>query len=307
MKPSDQKVILLFDGDILVYRAGFAAEKKMYQVGPDGPTVSSSKEARNLADKHGIPRSDIVSERVLQPLENAFNNLNNIVSGTTREISNRLGVNDPKNIRSIVFLTGCGSNPNFREEVAHTYKANRKPESKPTYYNEIRQYIQDHFNTVITEGAETDDYLCPASKDVSERYKDTVPIIVSIDKDLLSVPGNHYNFVKRELITIDEATADHNFFKQMLTGDRADNIQGLSGFGPVKAAKYTDPFVGNTPKMAATCVLQYKVHAGADWLQRWNENCHMLWIWRDIPDMCPFTFQSDDDALAFISTKARFY
>ena len=295
-----QKLVLLFDGDILVYRAGFAAEKRLYQVGRGGPTFSSKKKAEEEAIRIGAPLSEIYSERQLEPLENAFSNLANIINGTRNTLIGKLGLVSVADIDQVIFLTGCGSNPNFREEVSSSYKANRSAMTKPTYYEEIRNHIQETYPCVLTQGAETDDYLCPASKDITDHYPDTVPIIVSIDKDLLSVPGNHYNFVKKELVVVSESKANLNFFNQMLTGDRADNIVGLKGIGPVKASRITEPFREDLGKLKARCLLEYKNKAGPDWLFRWNENCHMLWIWREIPDMCPHTFVSKDEANAYI-------
>ena len=67
-------------------------------------------------------------------------------------------------------------------------------------------------------------------------YRDT-SIIVSIDKDFDQVPGWHYNFVKGEKYYVDDDQGFYNFCAQLLTGDRADNIIGLRGIGPVGAAK----------------------------------------------------------------------
>jgi 5'-3' exonuclease len=62
-------------------------------------------------------------------------------------------------------------------------------------------------------------------------------IICSIDKDLDNLRGHHYNFVKNEHYYIAESQAIKNFYRQLLTGDRTDNIPGLAGIGPKKAEK----------------------------------------------------------------------
>jgi 5'-3' exonuclease len=49
--------------------------------------------------------------------------------------------------------------------------------------------------------------------------------------------GHHYNFVKNERYYITESQAIKNFYRQLLTGDRTDNIPGLAGIGPKKAEK----------------------------------------------------------------------
>ena len=62
-------------------------------------------------------------------------------------------------------------------------------------------------------------------------------IIVSIDKDLLQLPGRHYNFVKDLFTNVSEEQGLRTFYLQLLTGDRSDNIPGLSGVGPKTAEK----------------------------------------------------------------------
>ena len=55
------------------------------------------------------------------------------------------------------------------------------------------------------------------------------PIICSLDKDLLQVPGRHYNFVKQEFMTITPKEGLFNFYWQFIMGDRSDNIFGFDG------------------------------------------------------------------------------
>jgi len=62
-------------------------------------------------------------------------------------------------------------------------------------------------------------------------------IICSIDKDLDNVRGWHYNFGKNERYFVKEEEAIKNFYRQVLTGDRVDNVPGLPGIGPKKAEK----------------------------------------------------------------------
>ena len=55
------------------------------------------------------------------------------------------------------------------------------------------------------------------------------------DKDLLQIPGLH--IYRGKYLTIDELESVRFLYKQILTGDSTDNIQGVPGIGPVNADK----------------------------------------------------------------------
>ena len=62
-------------------------------------------------------------------------------------------------------------------------------------------------------------------------------VIVSEDKDLLTVPGLHWNLKTKELYSLSEKEADYNFFKQSLMGDTVDNYKGCPKVGEISAEK----------------------------------------------------------------------
>jgi hypothetical protein len=61
--------------------------------------------------------------------------------------------------------------------------------------------------------------------------------ICSIDKDLLQVPGRHYNWVKGEFYEQTYLSGLRCFYEQCLKGDRTDDIPGIAGIGEVKAKR----------------------------------------------------------------------
>jgi DNA polymerase-1 len=124
-----------------------------------------------------------------------------------------------------LFLTG---KDNFRYTIYPEYKAHR-PKEKPFWLEACRQYLIATFNAEVIDGQEADDAMG------INQTEDTV--ICSIDKDLLMIPGHHYNFVKDEKIYISNFTGIYNFYMQCLTGDRSDNIKGIEKIGPKKAEK----------------------------------------------------------------------
>ena len=124
-----------------------------------------------------------------------------------------------------LFLT---SPDNFRKHVYPEYKANRTA-TKPKHLQFLKDYLIESWQGQVAERMEADDYLGINQHESS--------IICSIDKDLLQVPGKHFNFVKKEFYEVDEETGFRNFYTQLLTGDTSDNIKGIAGIGPVKAKK----------------------------------------------------------------------
>tara|TARA_R110000850_G_scaffold260096_1_gene387304 strand:- start:323 stop:556 length:234 start_codon:yes stop_codon:yes gene_type:complete len=75
----------------------------------------------------------------------------------------------------------------------------------------------------------------------------------------------------------------------MLEGDRADNITGINQVGPKKAEKMIPETLKMDNDMDKEVVIgQYKKEFGNGWEEKYNKNCDLLWIWRKVPDECPF-------------------
>jgi hypothetical protein len=129
------------------------------------------------------------------------------------------------------YLTGKS---NFRFDIAKTapYKGTRVAE-KPKHLGIIRQYMIDAWAFSVQEGQEADDAIGIRAYALGEEDY----IICSIDKDLDNLRGHHYNFVKNIRYYVTEDEAIKNFYMQVLTGDRVDNVPGLKGVGPKKAEK----------------------------------------------------------------------
>lgn len=127
------------------------------------------------------------------------------------------------------FLTGKN---NFRKRINPEYKANRRDTVPPIYLQQCRDFLISEWNAEVSEGCEADDLLGINQTENS--------IICTLDKDLDMVPGLHYNWVKNEIYNVSELEGLRNLYKQALVGDRSDNIQGVAGIGPVKAAKIID-------------------------------------------------------------------
>lgn len=127
------------------------------------------------------------------------------------------------------YLTGSN---NFRYQVNPDYKGNRKGKPDPIYRQDANAYLVTEFGAIVTDGYEADDALgIDATRGGSET------IICTIDKDLLMIPGHHYNWRKNEFIDVSPLDALRCFYRQLITGDRTDNLFGIAGLGPVKSGR----------------------------------------------------------------------
>ena len=167
------------------------------------------------------------------------------------------------------YLTGKG---NFRNEIAVTapYKGTRIAE-KPYHFQLLREYMERAWGFEVVDGIEADDALGIESY----RNEPDETIIVSIDKDLNMIRGHHYNFVKEEKYYVTEEDAIRNFYLQILTGDKIDNIIGLQGIGPVKSKKLLQDCTSEL-EMYETVLKAYNGNE-----VRVLENARLLWILRE--------------------------
>jgi hypothetical protein len=211
----------LIDGDILVYRIGFASE--------------------NETESIAIARcSEFIEDLILF---NGFGEYQGYLTGKT----------------------------NFRNEIAVTapYKGNRKS-AKPKHYQLLRDYMESAWSFTMIEDQEADDAIGIAAYEMEVGEY----CICSIDKDLDMLRGDHYNFVKDERYFITEEEGIKNFYKQLLMGDRVDNIIGIKGIGTVKAERLLKE-CKNENEMYLAILEAYEGNA-----ERVLENGRLLWIRR---------------------------
>jgi len=166
------------------------------------------------------------------------------------------------------FITG---KTNFRYEVAitHPYKGNRKMLERPIHYEALREKLIS-LGASVSENQEADDDVGI----ISSQYEG---IIVHVDKDLDQLPGLHFNPIKGEMYSITPEQGLKNFYTQLLTGDRIDNIVCLYGIGPVKAAKILKDCT-TEQELYGAVKKAYEDHEEP--LDRLLENGRLLWLSR---------------------------
>lgn len=190
-------MLALIDGDIICYRAGFATE--------------------NNDESLALWQADEMIEGIIKDV----------------------GANNYQ-----IWLSDSAEN-NFRYQVFEDYKANRRGKPRPKHLNAIKEHLIKNHQARISFGMEADDALGihqdkvgvsdPIGEGLCNHYYTSV--ICSIDKDLLTIPGCHYNFVKKEMSHVTPDVALKTFYTSILVGDVADNIKGCPGIGVAKAAK----------------------------------------------------------------------
>ena len=100
-------------------------------------------------------------------------------------------------------------------------------------YNHLETYLKKNYHAHTIPLLEADDVLGILATDGAFKRN----IIISIDKDMLTIPCEYYNMDSEITEVIDEAMADHMFFFQTLVGDSVDNYKGCPGIGPKKATE----------------------------------------------------------------------
>ena len=167
------------------------------------------------------------------------------------------------------------SESNFRNAIAVTapYKGNRTA-AKPHHYDLIRDRLLTYWEFHGIIGQEADDSLAQEQTEQGDKT-----VIVSIDKDMLQVPGWHYNFVNRTMQKLTFFEGFRNFCVQMLMGDKVDNIIGLHRVGIKTAQKIVNDTSPWEAALLGTVALEYKKHGDTE-LKHFKENAKLLWLRR---------------------------
>lgn len=126
---------------------------------------------------------------------------------------------------------------NFRHKLYPKYKAVRKGRELPRFIADGYRLLEGAEGVRSVLGLEADDLMGIASTSM------TNTVIITPDKDLLTIPGEHYNPRKKSREHTSWAEAEYRLAMQWLTGDSTDSIPGLPGCGPVKAEKILNPLV----------------------------------------------------------------
>lgn len=221
----------LIDGDSFLYRAGFAVEKTKYLVSwtdiDDGSSRCKEMDNAMLA-KAGAAASDgvIWSRKELGNVQDAVAILDGMI---------RKALDGAKCSDCHIYLTPATGN--FRDGVSTLRKYKGDRVTRPVYYPDLREYMVSTLRAVVARGEEADDQISWVAREYF-RNQGRDYCVVGVDKDLMQIPGDHYNWVDNETTSISDDEARLWYWAQVLAGDPGDNIGGCWGLGLKKASNF---------------------------------------------------------------------
>lgn len=275
------------DGDILIYKAGFSAQRTLYRfVYNDGSKIDYSNstlaELKKDLKSRGISHNDGHLQKLIapEPLDFACRKikmlLDSILNKTEADSFNLyLTANDKSNFR-------------FKLATIKEYKGNRKNMKKPVHYEALREFLITYYGAEVIFDQEADDAM-----GIAQMNNLSSSIICSIDKDMNMIPGYHYNIDSQETYISKDpgelrlsddrkkifGTGLKWFYAQMLMGDNADNIPGIPGFGPVKTFEMLSRF-STENDFKSVVEREFKECYTLNWEKAFKEVANLLWIRR---------------------------
>lgn len=244
------------DSDSMLYKAAAIAQKTVYICDNTKQEFGSLKEFVESGGDNYTKQVVMVGD---DPLDTAVKALHCYMR------SIRINIERLWPGRQYIYKTYISGQGNFRLQICPLYKANRT-QTKPVLLPEVRQYFINKYAPVIKNGYEADDVCSSAHVRCQEVGVESV--LVHIDKDLNTIVGTHYNPDTKVSYTITPNQAMLNFYRQLIMGDVSDNVKGIKGIGPVKAAAILPAeLLGTQKDLAKTLdniVKDYYIKAGRE-------------------------------------------
>lgn len=122
---------------------------------------------------------------------------------------------------------------NFRKRLYPPYKASRVV--KPVLLPEVRKYMLEKLAAYKRKGLEGDDVIGILT--THPKLIKGPKLMISVDKDMLQIPGTLYRPHKNEVVTISREESIYWHYYQTMVGDPTDEYPGIRGIGDVKARR----------------------------------------------------------------------
>jgi DNA polymerase-1 len=210
----------LIDGDILVYRACLAAETPIEWDESTWTLYADMELAQDVFEK--------MLRDILRELEATH------------------------------YTIALSDTVSFRKDLLCTYKGNRKDKRPPMLRQQLKEYVIQKHSAYLRPRLEADDILGILATD--ERFCKGDKVVVTVDKDLKTIPCWMYDIDSGLQGLIPDGEADFNHLVQTLTGDIVDGYRGCPGMGPVKARKLLNTAWDKGENMWEAIVDEYVKH-----------------------------------------------
>ena len=204
-----------------------------------------------------------------------------------------------ENLESVFASDYCmafGGPNNFRIDLHPGYKGHRKKNNKAEWFDDLKLWASDFPGSHLCDGYEADDQvrIWALEADKAELPR----VVITVDKDLDCIPGNHWNPRKKEFYTVEEDYADYFYWKQVLMGDSVDAIPGLPKTGPVKADKILYGLTDHKSRRDAVCNAYHNAY-GDDGYEQLIFNGRLIHIWRYMHDHFKIPKEKYENALKY--------
>lgn len=239
----NKEIILLFDGDFLLYFATMG---------------------NKVLDEQGNPvRQDnkfVYTDKTFEEVCKCADDIINVIL-------------DKANASHYVGY--LGNSKSFRYDVYPEYKANRKDFTKPLHFKELKDYLVSKWKfELLNNGLEADDAVNIARNILKENYN---IFITTTDKDLIKcIPGKYINAKDLSIVRTSKEKAKEAFWTSMIVGDGVDNIKGIAGSGKKAAEKlFKDKLSEEFPLLVLSSYINKYNKQGKE---EFNKNYQLLYI-----------------------------
>ena len=208
-----------------------------------------------------------------------------------------------------IIITADWGSSSYRKDILPEYKQNRKDkyatqteEEKQAFANFFEEYeetlelLAESYKVLRYKGVEADDLAAHLVKQKEQYGLENIWLLSSDrDWDLLIQEGvSRFSYVTRKEVTIDNWSEHYNVTPEeyisfkCLTGDKGDNVPGITGIGPKRAEQLINIY-GD----AMTIYDNVPIDGHYKYIQELNQNAEVLLKNYELMDLITYC----DDAI----------
>lgn len=234
---------ILVDMDSLLYAAAAAAERSEFVVQfPDSHPHNNEAGLEHFTTRadmliaiKDVPGTEIYERKQVGPFETAVDALHDSLTDIHEQLRSYYG-----KTRTMDTIKFVGGSANFRTRLdTHVpYKHNRSNRAPPAHLERLKEYCRKNLKAHRVDFWEADDEVSIRAH--AMRSKGIEYVVVSVDKDLLQIPGMHL-IPKNGFLDQSELSAAMMLYTQALSGDPTDGVPGCPRIADATATKLLAP------------------------------------------------------------------